>query len=238
MAGTVFGPLAGLAFRKIGHARWFITIDFALLGLFCGLGAIVTPESNIASTVLTVLVGITIAAGTVATTTMIQLGVDHEYIGVATGLAILARSMGGSVGTTIYTAVLRDRLTHYIVPDVAVPLVEAGVSPANIQEVLTALLQGEVTNPILTSLSPSQIGVAAHGVRIAYAHSFRIVYLVTIAFGVVGTVCAAFSTNVDKLMTSHVDIKLEEGAHVHARNMAVKDVQGPDHADEGGARKV
>jgi hypothetical protein len=64
------------------------------------------------------------------------------------------------------------------------------------------------------------------------------VYLVTIAFGVVGTVCAAFSTNVDKLMTSHVDIKLEEGAHVHARNMAVKDVQEPDHENEGGAGKV
>jgi hypothetical protein len=238
MAGTVFGPLAGYLLRKVGHARWLLTIAIALLGLFCGLGAIVTPTSHIASTVLTVLTGIAIAAGTVYTTTMIQLGVSHEFIGVATGLAILARSMGGSVGTTIYTAVLQDRITHYIVPDAAIPLITAGVPREKVEGVLGALLVGQVTSPAVTSLSPAQLAVAAHGLKVAFAHSFRVVYLVTIAFGVVGTVCVAFSSNVGHLMTSQVDIKLEEGAHVHAHEMEKKDSHANIHVDEDRIEKV
>ncbi len=232
MTGTIFGPVAGWLFRKVGHARLFLTICIALLGLFCGLGAIVTPTSNIASTVLVVLTGIAITSATVVTTTMIQLGVDHEFIGVATGLAILARSMGGSVGTTIYTAVLQNRVAVYIVPDAAVPLVAAGVSPDVVGDALTALLAGDVTSPAVRSLSPSQMVIAAQGIKIAFAHSFRIVYLATIAFAVVGTVCVAFSSNVDHLMTSQVDIKLEEGAHIHAHNVTEKNADAHGQTNE------
>jgi len=47
-------------------------------------------------------------------------------------------------------------------------------------------------------------------------HSLRLVYLVSIAFGVVGTVIVCFSKNVDEYMTNKVDIRLDEGAKLKA----------------------
>jgi hypothetical protein len=169
-----------------------------------------------------VLIGAFVAAGTVVSTAMIQLGVSHEYIGIATGLAITARSMGGSVGTTIYSSILASRIKHYLVPDVAKPLAQAGVDPAKIPAIIGALLAGDATNPAVTEQLPDILIIAVNGIKQAYAHSFRVVYLVAIAFGVMGTVCVAFSANVDHLMTRTVDIKLDEGAKIKA------------HTDTGG----
>jgi hypothetical protein len=182
----------------------------------------IAPTSNVASTVLVVLIGAFVAAATVVSTTMIQLGVSHEYIGIATGLAITARSIGGSIGTAIYSTILSSKLQHYLVPDAATPLARAGVNPAEIPTILGALLSGDATNPAVTEQSPAILVIAVNGIKQAYAHSFRVVYLVAIAFGVVGTVCVAFSANVDHLMTGTVDIKLDEGAKIKA------------HTDTGG----
>ena len=49
--GSVFSPIIGMAFEKIGHARLFFTIIVGLLCLFCGLQAIVSkcnplPQSS------------------------------------------------------------------------------------------------------------------------------------------------------------------------------------------------
>ena len=79
---------------------------------------------------------------------------------------------------------------------------------------IEALTNGDVTSPVLHELTPQLLGLAAEGIKEAFAHSFRVVYLVSIAFGVVGTVCVAFSSDVDHLMTKEVDIKLDEGTHV------------------------
>jgi len=70
-----------------------------------------------------------VVAATVFSTSMVQLSVSHEYIGIATGLAITARSVGGSIGTTIYASVLNSKLQDYLVTDVATPLAKAGLDP-------------------------------------------------------------------------------------------------------------
>jgi hypothetical protein len=51
-------------------------------------------------------VGARFSAAVILSTTMIQLGVLHEYIGIATPMAIIARSIGGFIGTSLYTSIL------------------------------------------------------------------------------------------------------------------------------------
>lgn len=94
------------------------------------------------------------------------------------------------------------------------PLALAGVAPASLPAVIGALSTGKGLEA-LAALTPTQLEIGIHGLKESFAHSFRIVYLVTIAFGVLGTVAVAFTANVDHLMTRKVDIKLEEGIHVH-----------------------
>ncbi len=68
--------------------------------------------------------------------------------------------------------------------------------------------------------SPMVLEAGQVAIQNTYTHAFRIVYLVSITFGVIGIVCAMFTKDVTHLMTAFIDIKLEEGAHIksHANN--------------------
>lgn len=183
---------------------------------FCGAQAIVTPTSNISSTAIVILVYAFNSGASSISTAMIQLGVPHEFIGIASGVVVCARTTGGAVATTIYSSILANKLQSGLTKDVALPLAENGVSPTSVPAVIEVLLSGDATSAALTKLSPTALLAAIMGLKTAYADAFRLVYLVSIAFGVVATVIVAFCTDVDHLLTRKVDTKLEQGAHVRA----------------------
>ena len=159
--------------------------------------------------------GISVGGGMIVATAMVQLAVEHQYIGIATALAVTARNVGGAVGQVIYISIFTDRLKSGFVKYVAYPLLAAGVSPKIIAGVVGALSgQGPVS--ALEQLTPTQLGVGIAGVKSAFQHSLRTVYLVSIAFGVIGTVVVCFCKNVDEHMTKKVDIRLDEGAKLKA----------------------
>jgi hypothetical protein len=161
-------------------------------------------------------VGACFSAAVVLSTTMIQLCVPHEYIGIATSMAIAARSMGGFIETSLYTSVLQSKLIHYLPADVSIPLFKAQAPVQDIPLIIEALLLGN--KALLQDIPQELLIVAEQGIKLAYAHSFRIVYLITIAFGVTGTFFVAFTRNVDNQMTRQVDVKLLEGAHIKDNN--------------------
>lgn len=140
----------------------------------------------------------------------------HEYIGVASALVTTARTVGGSVATAMYTSILRNKLAAFIPTYVAAPLAKVGVPPVAIPAVIHAL-STHTGVEALAALTPEQLEVGHYGMKQSFAHAFRVVYLVTIAFGVSATVAVAFTANVDHLMTKKVDIKLEEGPHIHGQ---------------------
>ncbi|KAF4447577.1 trichothecene efflux pump [Fusarium austroafricanum] len=207
-AGSIIGPIGGYLFTKIGHARWVLTGTILALATVSGAQAVVTPGSYVASTILTALIGGLVACATIASTSMIQLGVPHHFIGIATGLAITCRSVGGSIGTTIYSTVLSSRFRSYLASKAAKPLAMAGVDPKAIGGILTALLSGNPNDPALEGVSPDILAIAGKGIKSAFASALRAVYLISIAFGAVAVICVAFSKDVDHLMTKEVNIRL------------------------------
>jgi hypothetical protein len=67
-------------------------------------------------------------------------------------------------------------------------------------------------------------------IDLTYAHAFKIIYLVSIAFGTVGTICAGFTRNVGEYLTNKLDVILDEQAH-----LGLHDVQKGGHVlDEHG----
>jgi hypothetical protein len=155
--------------------------------------------------------GVSVGGGMIIATAMIQMEVTHEYLGIATSLAITARNLGGAVGTVIYVSIFKDRLIYYVKQLLVIPLAIAGVPLAKLEGVVLALT-GAGPLSALAGLTPAQIETGLVGVKDAYSHALRIVYLSSIAFGVLGTVAVCFCRNVDHLMTNKIDIKLDEGA--------------------------
>jgi hypothetical protein len=180
----------------------------------------VAPGSHVASTIFAILTGCGVAAATVGSNAMVVLAVPHEYIGVAIGLITTARSVGGSVATTVYIVILQHDLSKHLGHNLGTALAKAGLPLADIPAVAGALATSNVTSPALELASPAILAAGIQSIKLSYAHAFRLVYLVSIAFGVLGTICAFYALDVKHFMTREVDIKLEEGAHVvsHADN--------------------
>jgi len=207
--------LAGYLILKLRRIRYQLVFYVFGVLLISGCQAVVTPHSNAASTVLVILLFSMVAGVNIMTITYVQLSVKHEFIGIATGVTVCTRSVGGSVGQVIYTTILQNRFTSNLASDVAIPLAKAGVDPASLPAVLGALLTGEA-NEAVAALTPTQLGVAAKGIAEAYAGAFRIVYLVSIAFGALALITVVFASEIDDLLTNKVEIKLEEGAIINA----------------------
>jgi hypothetical protein len=163
------------------------------------------------------MMGFVTQCGVQTSAVMIQPAVSHEYIGVATALAVTVRSLGGSVATTIYTTILANNISANLGKTVASYLLKSGLPSAELGPVVTAFAVGNSTSLALTSLPPNILAAGEYGLKVAWANAFRMVYLVSIAFGVMGTVCAAFTLNVYPLMNNTLDIKLQEGSHIHGQ---------------------
>ncbi|EXJ66790.1 uncharacterized protein A1O5_09985 [Cladophialophora psammophila CBS 110553] len=214
IAGILSSPLFGFLFT-FGHARILFIFIIVIGTVASGCMAIVSPSSSTASIVLVAMEGISIGGGMIVATAMVQLAVEHQYIGIATALAVTARNIGGSVGQVIYVTIFTEKLKSNIVKYAVYPLAAAGVAPSLIPTVVEALT-GTAPASALEQLTPTQLGIGVKGVKDAFVHSLRIVYLVSIAFGVIGTVFACFSKNVNEYMTNKVDIRLDEGAKLKA----------------------
>jgi copper(I)-binding protein len=213
-ASILFCPFFGFMQKKVRGSRWQLLAYTGLMTVCCGCLATSTPTSNVSSTALVALSFAFVSAVSIFATSMVQLNVKHEHIGVASGLIVTMRTLGGAVATTIYLTILNNKLTSNLPKYVATPLAKDGVDPALIPDVILALTSGAITSPVLGKLTPKALFDAVSGLKGAYANAFRLVYLVSIAFGVIGTITVAFASDVDHLMTRQVDVKLAEGAHV------------------------
>jgi hypothetical protein len=145
---------------------------------------------------------------------MVQLNIPHQYIGVAMGLVITARNVGGSIATTVYTVVLSNNLKSHLGLNIATALAKAGLPLADIPAVTEALATQNVTSPAFGLANLAQLEAGIYAVKVSYADAFRLVYLVSIAFGGLGILCAFWTKNFGYLMTRQVDVILEEGAHL------------------------
>jgi Fungal trichothecene efflux pump (TRI12) len=170
-------------------------------------------NTHIASTILVVMTGFIISCATVVSNAMLQLAVPHQYLGVAMGLVTTTRNVGGTIGSTVYTIILSNQLTTHLGTNIATALAKAGLPLADIAGVTGALATGNSMSPALASASPAALGAGILALKLTYVHSFRLIYLISITFGVLGTICAAFTRNVGEYMTNKIDVTISDGAH-------------------------
>jgi hypothetical protein len=165
-------------------------------------------HTNVSSTVLTVLLGMAITGATVCSTTMVQLNQKHEYIGIATAMAITSRSVGGSLATTIYTTIIGTKVSTNLAPDVAKALLAAGLPSSAVPEAVRAIEGGNTA--ALAKFPAAIVQAGALAMKMTYVDAFKMVYYVSISFGVLGCLAAFSTAEVGHLLTEKVDIKLRE----------------------------
>jgi hypothetical protein len=135
---------------------------------------------------------------------------SQDNIGLAGGLSATFRLVASSIATVVYVTVLENRLQQTIPALVPEALTAAGLPTDRVEAFLQALGSGSVT--ALRNIPEATGQIIQTGMRVykeANVEAYRTVYLVTIAFSVIGIAAACFTPNTEKSMSYDVAVTLK-----------------------------
>ena len=138
-------------------------------------------------------VGIGTALNTIVTTA--QLSTPRELISLTSGLIIGTRSVGGTVGLSIFTAIFSSVLGKRLPSKVIAATVPLGFDPKYLGMLLGGLTTGNSTLlGEIPGVNPSILHAAGSGVKEAYTLGFRYVWICAAAFAA-GALVGTFPFN-------------------------------------------
>jgi hypothetical protein len=173
---------------------------------FVGALASVTPNTPTRGIVLTSFAAFGVGGLLLPAATMLTIISPDEVIATITAATVSIRLVGASVGYSVYFNVLENKLSQILAPNVATAAAEAGLPAAQIPAFLGAYLGGNTT--ALAGYSLAVLGAATEAYKDSYAQAFRMVYLVSISFGVAAIVCCLFLGDIRKYMTNRVAVDI------------------------------
>ena len=141
---------------------------------------------------------------------------DQQEIGTAVGMAGSIRSAISTVAASVYVVVLTNRLGATIPVEVPAAVTEAGLPASSVVAFLTGFTTGDFS--AVPGLTPSILSVGVAAYKVASAHAYETVFLVSIAFSGIAVIITAWAPNVGDKMTSQVATTLhaKEGQVVGA----------------------
>ncbi|KIW14512.1 hypothetical protein PV08_07296 [Exophiala spinifera] len=181
---TVIGALAAFSFTTFGYTR----IQFSSVTFFQAIStaamASVTQHTPTRAIVLVVFAAGFVGATHMLKILMLQFGASDKHIGLATGLMGSTTAIGGAIALAIYSSIIRDTTASDLAPSVAAAVTKAGLPLAEVQNFLPAFLSHNSTAlEAVTGVTPIILAAADEASKDVYSQAFKLVYLVTIAFG-------------------------------------------------------
>ena len=132
-----------------------------------------------------------------------------ENIALITAVTISIRLIGGAIGYAIYFNVLQKRVKNVLPTHIAENVVVAGLPLTEVLTFVEAYATGDMAALAkIPGLTPAILEAARFGVSQAYAYGFKILYLVSIAFGGTAIICSVFLGDVKAFMSDHVAVHL------------------------------
>ena len=124
------------------HWKLQLTIPITFMTIFGGLLAVVKPENQGMGIAFAYLSATAYGYAQYLSIAYIQFGADQVELGIAGGLAGVARYAGGAVAVTLYSTILITVQSKHAATDVIAAAEAAGATPAVAKAVLAALPLG------------------------------------------------------------------------------------------------
>ena len=123
-----------------------------------------------------------------------QMSTPPEYIAITTGLLTAVRSVGGSVGLAINSALLNGALATNIPAKTAAATIPLGLPPTSIGPLIEALgSSNETALAHIPGVTPKIIEAAAGAIKDSYSIGFRDAWIAACCFTAVGVVGKSLS---------------------------------------------
>jgi hypothetical protein len=135
--------------------------------------------------------------------------VPDDAIGTIVGLAMSIRLIFGQVGYTVFFNLLQHRLTVNIPAIVGLAVAEAGLPSSEIKEFIGLLLEKNIVAiNQLEGVTPAVFVAAIEALDLAFIKSFKIVYMASLAAGIVAIIASALLPSIRRNMVDRVAVDI------------------------------
>lgn len=214
MSGVLGGWIIPSLVHRIKHVRIQIMVALVVQTVFTAAYAAVIPNNKAAWMALQFFGQCCFTWVTTLAYVSSGLFVPQEELGVSAGLIGTFRSAGGSVGNAIFSTILNSIINKKLGKNIAAAALRNGFSPANLGELIPAVIQNAVGVPFVIDAVPGitdEVKAAtAQAFKNTYAYAFRRVFLSTIPFGVIGLAAAWYVKDCSHLLNNHVAVHQEK----------------------------
>lgn len=220
---AVFGLCAVFAtpFYMYAAYRWRLLNQQLSLGFVLFLIGIigmatVKPGSGKIILLWVAICGVGFASPISCLLSVAQLCMPSHFAGQISGLMICSRSVGGSIGPAICSAVFVSKITKALPSFIGSAAVKAGVPAASLVAFITAVAGGDAAAAAkVEGVTPAMVGAGFVAWKAAYAASFKYIWIVIAPFVLVSLGCCLVMVDSAKEMTFLVDAPVEEIHHKH-----------------------
>ncbi|KAF2710787.1 MFS general substrate transporter [Pleomassaria siparia CBS 279.74] len=210
----VGGVIIPALVHYIRHVQYQLTFAVFMQTLFFGLAALITPTNLNWLMAVQFLAMLPFGWITLNCYTAASLNVPQRDLGVAIGLIGTFRSLGGAIGSVIFSSIFDQTATKQVARRIAEGAGNAGVSadsiPGLVASAKLTLLGVPGLGSPLTNVPTSVFEESVTAARYGYAYGLRITWLVSIPFGVIATLCAMAVRDPSKYFTNHVEVHLKD----------------------------
>lgn len=178
----------GLYVSKTKQLRLPLILATSFITLFFATMASLTPSTSHSPVGFAVFLGLGLGSALNTVIVAAQLSTPPNLIALASGLMIGMRSTGGTVGLSIFQALLSNALGTQLPDKVLGQVVPLGFDPQYTGALLDGLgAQNATLLGSIPGVTPEIIGAAVVGLKEAYSVSFRRVWIAAAAFAAVAT---------------------------------------------------
>ncbi|CAK7202974.1 hypothetical protein SEUCBS139899_005701 [Sporothrix eucalyptigena] len=198
--GSFIGAIIMIVFcSRVGREKWQMFGFMVLQTAFIGAMASVGYSDRARAIVFVLLTSSCVTPPQLVAFTMISLGLDDQRdIGVAAGLIGTFRLLGGAIATAIYSAILNNKFSAVIGPNIDAVAEQYGLPSSSWAALVTAATANTAkAYAAVPGITDAIQAAAVDAYKQSYVESFRLVYLVAIAFGAVAVTAALFTRNTD-----------------------------------------
>ncbi|KAK3110940.1 hypothetical protein LTR53_014275, partial [Teratosphaeriaceae sp. CCFEE 6253] len=208
------GVLVPALVSYIKHVNYQLIFAVFLQTLFFGLAATITPHNIHWLMACQFFAMFPFGWITLNCYTTASLNVPQKDLGVAVGLIGTFRSVGGSIGTVIFSSIFTQVAAKHVAAGISKAALAGGVAAESLGDVIEAVELTLVGVPgataKLTNVPTSVFESCVAAARLGYAYGFRMTWLASIPFGVIAVLCAVAVRDPSKYFTNHVEVHLNE----------------------------
>lgn len=192
-----------------GANRELLVISSVFMTAGVGGLAAVTPSTPSLGIGMSFLGGLGVGGIIVPAAVILTIICPDEVIATITAITLSIRLIGGSIGYAIYFNVLQNKLTAIIPTTVGIAVLKAGLPPSELTPFITALVaKNETAIAGLKGITPQILVAAEAAVNESYTQGFKLIYLVSIAFGGAAIIASAFLGDIRKYMVDRVAVDI------------------------------